>query len=66
MARRLVEMCAHTIMGHLLLQDANKNAEMFARSAANYIRYAEAEVEKHITFIRKFQAEENIVDYRMA
>lgn len=64
-ARRLVEMCAHTIMGHLLLQDANKAPELFEKSANVYIRYAEAEVEKHITFIRKFQ-EENLENYRMA
>lgn len=64
MARRLVEMSAHTIMGHLLLIDASRNAEMFAKSANVYIRYAEAEVEKHMTFIRKFQAE-NFADYRM-
>ncbi|MCF0190511.1 MAG: acyl-CoA dehydrogenase family protein [Marinilabiliaceae bacterium] len=64
-ARRLVEMCAHTIMGHLLLQDAHKNPELFEKSANVYIRYAEAEVEKHITFIRKFR-EENLESYRMA
>jgi len=65
MARRLVEMCAHTIMGNLLVIDALKAPELFAKSANVYVRYAEAEVEKHITFIRKFQAE-NIADYRQA
>lgn len=65
MARRLVEMSAHTIMGNLLVIDALKAPEMFAKSANVYVRYAEAEVEKHMTFIRKFQ-EENIADYRQA
>ena len=64
MARRLVEMTAHTVMGNLILQDANKNPEMFKTSANVYIRYAEAEVEKHITFIRKFM-DENLADYRV-
>ncbi|MDR3119453.1 MAG: acyl-CoA dehydrogenase family protein [Mediterranea sp.] len=53
-ARRLVEMAACTIMGHLLLQDATANGELFGTSAQVYVRYAEAEVEKHINFIRKF------------
>ncbi|MDL2299584.1 acyl-CoA dehydrogenase family protein [Bacteroides sp. OttesenSCG-928-E20] len=53
-ARRLVEMASHIIMSHLLLQDATKSSELFAASANVYVRYAEAEVEKHINFIRKF------------
>jgi alkylation response protein AidB-like acyl-CoA dehydrogenase len=53
-ARRLVEMAAGTIMGHLLLRDATVNGELFGTSAQVYVRYAEAEVEKHINFIRKF------------
>ena len=65
MARKLVEMTAHTIMGHLLLRDATNNPDLFAKSANVYIRYAETEVEKHITFIRKFQ-EERLADYRQA
>ncbi|MBP5365378.1 MAG: acyl-CoA dehydrogenase family protein [Bacteroidales bacterium] len=65
MARRLVEMAAHTIMGHLLLRDASNNAELFAKSANVYIRYAEAEVEKHMAFIRKFR-DENLADYLYA
>ena len=65
MARRLVEMSAHTIMGNLLVIDAIKAPELFAKSANVYVRYAEAEVEKHITFIRKFQ-DENLADYRQA
>lgn len=53
-ARRLVEMAAETIMGHLLLRDATVNGELFGVSAQVYVRYAEAEVEKHTNFIRKF------------
>lgn len=64
-ARRLVEMSAHIIMCYLLLQDASKNAGLFARSAAVYVRFAEAEVEKHMTFIRKLR-DEDIADYRNA
>ncbi|MDD4486393.1 MAG: acyl-CoA dehydrogenase family protein, partial [Proteiniphilum sp.] len=32
-ARRLVESAGHLVMGHLLLQDANKDAALFRRSA---------------------------------
>ncbi|MCD7902051.1 MAG: acyl-CoA dehydrogenase family protein [Bacteroides sp.] len=57
-ARRLVEMAAHIIMGHLLLQDASRNSELFNASAQVYIRFAEAEIEKHINFIRKFDKDD--------
>ncbi|MEG1545793.1 MAG: Acyl-CoA dehydrogenase C-terminal domain-containing protein [Bacteroides sp.] len=56
-ARRLVEMAAHLIMSHLLIQDASKS-DLFAESAHVYVRFAEAEIEKHTTFIRKFDAED--------
>lgn len=64
-ARRLYEMTAYTIMGYLILHDADKAPEMFGTSARVFIRLAEAEVEKHMTFIRKFQ-EESLADYRKA
>lgn len=57
-ARRLVEMAAYIIMGHLLVQDASRSNELFASSAQVYTRYAEAEVEKHINFIRKFDKDD--------
>lgn len=63
MARRLMEMAAHIIMGNLILQDANKAPEMFETSAAVYIRYAEAECEKHMTFLRHFQLDD-LADYK--
>ena len=55
-ARRLMEMSAVTIMGHLLLQDATQRPDLFAKSLNVYVNYAEAEVEKHFNFIRKFDA----------
>lgn len=56
-ARRLVEMAAHTIMGHLMVQDASKS-DLFSESAQVYVRYAEAEVEKHAGFIEKFDKDD--------
>lgn len=61
-ARRLVEMAAYTIMGHLMLQDASKS-DLFSQSAQVYVRYAEAEVEKHLHFIRTFK-QEDLAFYR--
>ncbi|MDY4871197.1 Acyl-CoA dehydrogenase C-terminal domain-containing protein, partial [Phocaeicola faecicola] len=52
------EMAAVCVMSHLLLQDATKAPEMFGKSLNVYVNYAEAEIEKHFNFIRKFQAEE--------
>ncbi|MDR0973366.1 MAG: acyl-CoA dehydrogenase family protein [Prevotellaceae bacterium] len=57
-ARRLVEIAAHILMSHLLLQDATRNNELFATSAQVYLRYAEAEVIKHTAFIRNFNRDE--------
>ncbi len=62
-ARRLYEMAAVCVMSHLLLQDATRAPELFARSLAVYVGYAEAEVAKHSGFISRFQAEE-LADYR--
>lgn len=62
-ARRLYEMAAVCIMSHLLIQDATKAPELFAKSAHVYVNYAEAEVEKHFNFIRKFKADD-LADYR--
>ena len=63
MARRLYEMAAVCIMSHLIIQDATRAPEMFAASAKQYVRYAEAEVEKHNAFIRNFNKEE-LSEYR--
>jgi len=45
-ARRLVETAGHIIAGHLLLQDANKNQDLFRHSAEVYIHYGRNEVMK--------------------
>lgn len=53
-ARRLVEIAAHDIMGHLLLKDASRRPDLFQNSLEVYLNYAEAEVEKHAAFILHF------------
>ena len=63
MARRLYEMAADCIMAHLILQDATRHANLFARSARVYVNYAEAEVAKHADFIQHFD-KEKLTDYR--
>ena len=63
-ARRLYEMAAVCIMSHLLIQDATKAPELFAKSAHVYVNYAEAEIEKHFNFIRKIKADD-LADYRL-
>lgn len=57
-ARRLVECAGHVIMGHLLLNDANNDAEMFRRSAEVYIHYGHTEIIKHYNFIHKSRLED--------
>jgi len=57
-ARRLVESAGHVIAGHLLLQDTNKNQELFRRSAEVYIHYGQIEVEKNHNFITKSRIED--------
>jgi alkylation response protein AidB-like acyl-CoA dehydrogenase len=51
-SRKLYEMAAFPIMGHLLLQDAQKAPELFGKSLNVFINYAESEVEKHFNYIR--------------
>lgn len=62
-ARRLVEMATVTIMGHLLVRDANAAPELFARSAKVYVRYASAEVAKHVAYIESVTADD-LADHR--
>ena len=64
MARRMVEMAGHIIMGYLLLEDATRN-EVFIKSANNYVRFGEAEVARHAEFINKFNVEA-VADYTYA
>ena len=56
-ARRLVEMAGHIIMTYLLIIDATRD-EQFRTSAEVYINYAEAEVEKHYSFIKAFNIDD--------
>ena len=64
MARRMVEMAGHIVMGYLLLGDAERN-NVFVKSANNYVRFGEAEVARHAEFINKFSPE-TIADYTFA
>ncbi|MBK5195070.1 MAG: acyl-CoA dehydrogenase family protein [Proteiniphilum sp.] len=57
-ARRLVESVGHVIVGHLLLQDTNKNPELFRRSAEVYIHYGQIEVVKNYNFVTKSRIED--------
>ncbi len=57
MARRLVEMAGHIVMGYLLLDDARRN-DAFIRSLRIYVNYGQAEVTKHADFIAKFRPED--------
>ena len=60
-ARRMVEMAGHIIMGYLLLGDATRCAD-FTKSANVYVRFGEAEVNRHYKFITEF-APENYAAY---
>lgn len=64
-ARRLVEMAGYIIMGYLLLQDATMNAELFSTSANVFVRWAEAEVDKHTGYISRLTLDE-LTYYRKA
>ncbi|MEZ3550965.1 MAG: acyl-CoA dehydrogenase family protein [Muribaculaceae bacterium] len=57
MARRLVEMAGNIIMGYLLLEDTQRNAS-FRKSLNVYVKYGQAEVAKHASFIGNFRPEE--------
>ncbi|MGB4568763.1 MAG: acyl-CoA dehydrogenase family protein [Dysgonamonadaceae bacterium] len=57
-ARRLVESAGHIIMGYLLLQDANRNPQLFRRSAEVYIHYGQVEVIKNYNFVTKSRMED--------
>ena len=61
MARRMVEMAGHIIMGYLLLQDSQRDASV-ERSLIVYVKYGQAEVAKHADFIANFHPDQ-IKDY---
>lgn len=57
-ARRLVESAGHILAGYLLLQDANKNQELFRRSAEVYVHYGRNEVVKNYNLIVQSRIED--------
>ncbi|MDD7164427.1 MAG: acyl-CoA dehydrogenase family protein [Sodaliphilus sp.] len=57
LARRLYEMTAEIIMSLLILDDATRAPELFAKSANVYVRYAEGTVAGHYAYIKEFKAE---------
>ena len=58
LARRLYNMTGDIIMSLLIIEDASKAPELFAKSANVYVRYAEEEVVGHHHFVMNFTAEE--------
>ena len=58
LARKLVEMAGHIIMGYLLIIDASRDDKgQFNESANVYVLFGEAEVEKHAKYIAGFDKE---------
>lgn len=62
MARRLVEMAGHIVMGYLLLDETRRD-DSFRKSLNVYVNYGQAEVAKHADFIGNF-IPEKIKDYQ--
>ena len=58
LARRLYNMTGDIVMSLLILADATKAPEMFAKSANVYVRMAEEEVLGHSAYIQNFKAED--------
>lgn len=63
MSRRLVEMAGHIIMSYLLIIDSTRD-DMFARSAKIYVNFAEAEINKHMSYIQNFDLD-NVGIYKV-
>jgi alkylation response protein AidB-like acyl-CoA dehydrogenase len=64
-ARHLYEMAGDTVMSLLLLQNAVKCPELFAKSLQVYVNLAEADVEKNSTLVARMTSE-SIDSYRQA
>ncbi len=64
-ARHLYEMAAGIIMCHLLMQNATKAPELFAKSLNVYVNYVESEIEKHNNWICRMNVEQ-LESYRKA
>ena len=58
LALRLYNMTGDIVMSLLILDDATKAPEMFAKSANVYVRMAEEEVLGHSAYIQNFKAED--------
>ena len=58
LARRLYNMTGDIVMSLLILDDATKSPNLFAKSANVYVRMAEEEVLGHSAYIQNFQAED--------
>ena len=58
LARRLYNLTGDIVMSLLILDDATKSPELFAKSANVYVRMAEEEVLGHSAYIQNFQAED--------
>ena len=58
LARRLYNMTGDIVMSLLILDDATKAPELFAKSANVYVRMAEEEVLGHSVYIQNFKAED--------
>ena len=58
LARRLYNMTGDIVMSLLILDDATKSPELFAKSANVYVRMTEEEVLGHSAYIQNFQAED--------
>ena len=63
LARRLYEMTGTLVMSLLLLDDASRAPELFAKSLNVYVRMIEAESTGHYEFIKNFKAED-LSNYR--
>ena len=54
LSRRMVEMAGYIIMAYLLLHDANRDESLFGKSAHVFVRWANAEVMKHVVYIQTY------------
>ena len=57
-ARKLVEMAGYIVMAHLLLQDATVSPDLFNDSAFVFVRYVKGEVEKNVSYVMGFTADD--------
>ena len=63
LARRLYDMTAEIMMSLLIVEDASRAPELFAKSANVYVRMAEENVIAKSAYIANFQAAD-LADFR--